>query len=293
MFGWKKANYKNYRDTYELFGGGIVTSPEVLSFLHERFNLHEKYFVKTDKYNNITAAVCTWENNFLAGDQSVALKHKINKYPLNFDELLFPVDKGKSLIMPFKTKFLSSMNSNEFINCSHIINSRREICLVKHPSKKTFSTRNRELNKFIKAGGKIIGTLNFSVENLVDIYDDLYFSIRKEHVLKKEMVEFLNELPTLRYGNLLFFDENPVAMQYVLKKECSNWVNYDYHNMGRKNIDIQEISIGTIAMWVNVKEAIEYTSRNNLEMRFSFGRPTFDYKDRWCKRDKLYRIITF
>ncbi|MDX7989344.1 hypothetical protein FE392_18940 [Xenorhabdus sp. 12] len=292
MFGWKKANIENYKEAYELFGGGIVTSPEVLSFLHERFPLREKFFIKTNRNNEITSAICTWEDSHLAGDQSIALKHSINKYPLNFDEVLFPSDNKNRFFLPYKTKFLSCINSNDVINCSHIFNAHREICLVKEPSKKSISTRNRELNKFLKVGGEVINSLIFKVEDLVDIYDELYFSRRKEHILKKEMIELLKELPMLRFGNLLFLDSKPVAMQYTLKKENKHWVNYDYYNLGRKDIGISGIPLGTIAIWVNVKEAIQYSSDSTLKLRFSFGRPTFDYKERWCKREKLYKIIT-
>ncbi|WP_273549127.1 hypothetical protein [Xenorhabdus khoisanae] len=292
MFGWKKANFENYKQAYDMFGGGIVTSPEVLSFLHERFELNEKYFIKTDRKNKITAAICTWEDSHLAGDQSIVLKHSINKYPINFDELLFPTNKKNNIFLPFKTKFLSSINGCEVINCSHRLNASREICLLKEPSKKTTSTRERELKKFLKIGGEVINSLEFSVEDLVEIYDDLYFSRRNNHILKKEMIELLKELPMLRFGNLLFLNGNPVAMQYILKKENSHWVNYDYYNLGRKYIGISGIPLGTISIWINVKEAIKYTKDKNLGLRFSFGRPTFDYKERWCKRDKLYKVIT-
>ncbi|CAM3472666.1 conserved hypothetical protein [Xenorhabdus nematophila ATCC 19061] len=292
MFGWKKANFENYKEAYELLGGGLVTSPEVLSFLHERFNLNESFFIKTDGNTNIVAAICTWENSYLAGDQSIVSKHSINKYPLNFDEVLFPINNKNSFFLPFKTKFLSCINGNKVINCSHILNSHREICLVKELSKKSVSTRNRELNKFLKVGGEVISSFNFTVEDLVEVYDELYFARRNNHIFKKEMIELLKELPMLRFGNLLFFENKPVAMQYVLKKESKYWMNYDYYNIGRKDIGISGIPLGTIAIWVNVKEAIKYTSDNNLKLRFSFGRPTFDYKERWCKREKLYRVIT-
>ncbi|WP_408672828.1 hypothetical protein [Xenorhabdus szentirmaii] len=36
-----------------------------------------------------------------------------------------------------------------------------------------------------------------------------------------------------------------------------------------------------------------WQKRKGVAMRFSFGRPTFDYKDRWCHREKLYKVITF
>ncbi|WP_268873815.1 hypothetical protein [Morganella psychrotolerans] len=51
----------------------------------------------------------------------------------------------------------------------------------------------------------------------------------------------------------------------------------NFVNTGRR-MDIDDIPIDTIAMWVNVRGAISLCEKTNLEMRFSFGRPTFEYK---------------
>ena len=39
---------------------------------------------------------------------------------------------------------------------------------------------------------------------------------------------------------------------------------------------------GTIVTWLNVRAAYELCEREGKEMRYSFGKPTEAYKDRWC-----------
>ncbi|WP_340618829.1 hypothetical protein [Xenorhabdus entomophaga] len=290
MFGWKKASFDNYVEAYNLYGGGISTSPEVLQFLHYRFNFNEKYFVKTDDNDNILAAVCVWNSNYLAGDPNV-FHEFYNPYPVCPNEIIFPIKQGHKCVLPFKSKFLSSKNATSVLNSFHMVNANREICFVKKSSGKTVNTRNRELKKFLNNGGSIINILDITTDEFVDIYDELFFMRRQIHIDKKAIKELLDEIPTLKFGNLLFWNNRPAAVQFVIKKQCINWINFDFVNIGR-NMNLQDSSIGTIAMWVNVRDAMALSEKEKVEMRFSFGRPTFDYKDRWCVREKLYRVIT-
>ncbi|NHB93619.1 hypothetical protein C5469_16320 [Photorhabdus cinerea] len=268
----------------------MSTSPEVLQFLHCRFNLNEKYFVKTDNNGNILASICVWDSNYLAGDPNICQKIS-NPYPVCSYEIIVPSKSDYRYILPFKSKFLSHKNSRNVFNSSHTLNASREICFVKNMSGKTRNTRNRELNRFLKNGGSFINIRDITTDEFVDIYDELFFMRRKSHIDKVAIKELLDEIPSLKFGSILFWNNSPVAVQFVIKKQCVNWINFDFINTGR-DMSFKDDSIGTIAMWVNVKDAIALSEEKGVEMRFSFGRPTFDYKERWCKREKLYRVIT-
>ncbi|ARA21921.1 TPA: hypothetical protein SMM80_002912 [Proteus mirabilis] len=287
--GWRQGSAIEYQEAYNKFGGSIITSPEILNFIHTRFDLDEKFYIKKDKDNQIIGAFCTWHDNFLAGEQKIAIKLELYRYMLNFDEIILPLSIEDNVFLPVNSKFLSS--KNKVINAFSKINAHREICLVKSFSKKTISTRNRELNKFIKKGGSVINVSKYSVEEFSDIYDELYFKRRNEHSHKKEIREILNIFPDLIFGNILWLENKPVAMQYVIKKDSPNWVCFDYINSGM-DMNYPDLSLGTIAAWVNVRDAIEYTNKRNLELRYCFGRPTFDYKERWCNRFPLQRVIS-
>lgn len=49
-----------------MYDGGLSTSPEILTFLHLRYNLNEKYYIRHNK-ERITTAICVWHDQFLAG----------------------------------------------------------------------------------------------------------------------------------------------------------------------------------------------------------------------------------
>lgn len=290
--GWQQGSEVEYQEAYNNFGGSVITSPEVLSFIHARFNLNERFYIKKDKNNRIIGAFCTWHDKYLAGEQKVAKKLNLHHYMLNFDEIILPLSQENKFIVAANSKFLSEKHKGQVINTFEKINAHREICLVKSFSKKTINTRNRELNKFIKKGGSVINVSEYSPSELVDIYDDLYFKRRNQHCARNEFLELLDALPHFPFGNILWLENKPVAMQFVVKKDSPRWVCFDYINSGM-DMSYPDLSLGTIAAWVNVRDAIEYTDQRGLELRYCFGRPTFDYKERWCNRSLLQRVISF
>ncbi|WP_162475734.1 hypothetical protein [Candidatus Erwinia dacicola] len=42
---------------------------------------------------------------------------------------------------------------------------------------------------------------------------------------------------------------------------------------------------------MNIKEAFFLGNKHNKKVRFSFGRPTMEYKERWCLREPLFRVL--
>ncbi|CCP02983.1 hypothetical protein BN439_1923 [Erwinia amylovora Ea644] len=48
---------------------------------------------------------------------------------------------------------------------------------------------------------------------------------------------------------------------------------------------------GTIVTWLNVNSAYDLSSSMGKAMRYSFGKPTAGYKERWCYRSPLGRVL--
>ncbi|OBU07494.1 hypothetical protein [Morganella psychrotolerans] len=143
MFGWKKANVSNYIEAYNLYDGGLSTSPEILTFLHPLYDLNEKHYVRHNK-ERIAAAICVWHDQFLAGDPDAYHKNE----------------------------------------------------------------------------GSIANINNISTSDFVDLYDELYFMRRNEHKNKQILAGVLNEIPSLKLGNILFYKNSPAAVQFVIKTNC-------------------------------------------------------------------------
>jgi hypothetical protein len=289
--GWQEASFADYIQAYHLFGGSTLADPRILHFFHTRHNLNEKFFIRRNRQGTLTGGVCTWKGKYIAGDQKVVKAHQLSRYPLNFDELVLPVSGEVRTLLPFRTKFLSTLNHTAFLNCSHRLNAGREISIVRTVSQKTRQSRNRELKQFLNKGGEVRCISEYSQDELISIYAHLYFLRRGKQITTEASAELLNEVPGLMFGKILTFNGTPCAMQWLTKSEDHQCVYLDYINAGM-DLSLSSLSVGTLAAWVNIQAALSYCQATGKKMRFSFGRPTADYKARWCDREPLYRVIS-
>lgn len=291
---WEEAESSTYRLNYTLFGGNASSNPDLLDFQHEVYNIPHRYMVKVNSKGSVIAAVCVWKDKFLANDclTSDFTKHKA--LPVPKDELLLPVDKSAKFLLPFNSKILSSLHAENVINVSFKMNSGRAICIAKPVSEftpKTRQTRQREVNKFISHGGEIKNISEFSTSDAMDIYDELFYMRRGVHTKDLDLNKYLlKECRDKLFGFILMHDNTPCAMQLILKTETQCVIFFDYINIGY-NIHYNSLCLGTVLTWLNLKAATELCNEKNKGMRYSFGKPTFSYKDRWCNQEPLGRVI--
>lgn len=292
FFGWQEATADDYRNCYSQYGGNFPTHPDVLSYIHKKVECNEKYYVHTTA-GKIDGSICVWKNKYLANDVTSERLVKDLGVPVAKDELILPITKERKIFLPFKSKIVSSLNDN-IINRSEFFNSKRSVCLAKSLdafSKKTVQTRNRELKKFIKEGGEIKDSTEFSASDIVDIYADLFEKRRGRQITNKEKtVEFLNQFRKGLFGKVLFLNGNPCAYQFITRAESLNSILLDFINIGI-DTSIQEHSLGTILMWANINEAFSIGGAEKKSIRFSFGRPSADYKSRWCYQEKVGKLL--
>ena len=289
--GWQEASFEDYIQAYHLFGGSTLADPRILHFFHIRHCLNEKFFIQRNRQGQLTGGVCIWENKYIAGDQKPVKAHQLSRYSFNFDELVLPVSPETRLLLPFRTKFLSRLNHTSFLNCSHRLNARREISIVRPVSQKTRQSRNRELKRFLSRGGEVRSVTDYSHDELISIYARLYFLRRSKNITTEPIADLLNGVPDLMFGKILLFNGKPCAMQWLTKSEDHQCVYLDYVNAGM-DLSLSSLSVGTLAAWVNIQAASDYCQTAGKKMRFSFGRPTADYKSPWCDREPLYRLIS-
>lgn len=290
LLGWKESTFHEYEQAYTKFGGNLSSEPRILKFFHKHHDLNEKFFIKKDNHDELIGAICSWENGYISGEQKIAKKHKLGNYLLNFDEVMPPIRKNAIRVLPFKTRYLSPIHSGNIINSSHFLDPNREISIVKNVSSKTRGSRNRELRKFIDSGGIIRKISDYDVNSLLDIYDNLYFQRRGQYAGMASARNILNEIPDLLFGSVLEMHGEPCAIQWITKSEDHQRIYLDYVNVGMR-MDLNHLSIGTVITWLNVRDAIQYGDLCNKEVRFSFGRPSADYKKRWCNTEPLFRVF--
>ncbi|KAF1368543.1 Mig-14 family protein [Yokenella regensburgei] len=294
---WKIGTEADYQQCHSLYGGSFVTHPEVLNFLHSRYDCKPTYYIKHNANGAPVGSFCTWLGAHLAGDCKVTKMLDMEYYPFNKDELILPLSPEIKAIFPVKTKILSSINSNSVINSSFKNNSNRGICIAKGCGKDGFSSatknsRNRELKRFIKAGGRVVAQSEYSPEELVNIYFELYEKRwGNRHGNYHQLVDMITNLRQFFFGHVLLLNNSPCAFQLIMRADSPKWISFDYVNGGYDTVH-DSFCPGTIVTWVNVQAAYSLCESQGKEMRYSFGRPTADYKNRWCKTEPVGRIIS-
>jgi len=295
LTGWEESDASTYLQTYTRLGGNASTHPDLLNIQHQLFNIHHRYMVKTDSKGYVIGAICVWEDNVLANDGTTWELTKNKALPIARDELIFPLDKTRNFFIPFHSKILSSLHKGSVKNATYTLNSGRTICIAKSPSeltKKTKQTRQRELKKFLTSGGKIKPISGFTASDAMDIYDKLFYIRRGVHTKDLDCNKnLLRDYPDNFFGNILIYNNEPCAMQIIVKAETQHKICFDYINIGY-DTNLTSLCLGTVLTWVNLNAAQDMWDEKQKKMRFSFGKPTFPYKTRWCTQEPIGRILT-
>ncbi|MFU2317182.1 GNAT family N-acetyltransferase [Rahnella sp. PCH160] len=295
LLGWEEGTLKEYQECYNLYGGNFSTHPDVIELQRQLLNIDARYFIRADKKGSMQGGICVWGAKMLANDyDSKCFTHQLS-LPVAKDELILPISNSRSFILPFKSKIISSIHRASIINTTYTVNSQRHICIAKDVDKlsiKTRQTRKKEFRTFLAQGGEVHRVEDFSATELVEIYSALFFKRRLSKINHKtELAHFLDVLKKHTFGSILFIDNSPVAFQLIMKAESPDIISYDYINIGL-DTSYSKLSLGTVITWLNINEASEECQRKGKKMRFSFGKPTADYKNRWCLQEPLGRTIT-
>ncbi|MBI6548045.1 GNAT family N-acetyltransferase [Xenorhabdus lircayensis] len=287
LSGWKECGFEQYKEAYALFGGCASTHPNIISFLDRHLDGKFCFYIKKTK-TEIKGACFSFNNKKLIEDMQTS-------YLVSYDEIVFPIAMDAKIFLPVKSKRLSPIHKDNFINTSYSPRfNKRKICLIKDSfSYKTRRNRSNEINKFKRAGGEIRPSSEFSAEELVNIYIDLYqkrwnYSYSEEQ--KTHLLEMYSELREHMFGNVLLINGKPCAYDFVLWADSPKWISFDAIN-GGYDPEYAHLSVGSILMWVNTQEAKALCQQGDKTMRYSLGNPTFEYKNRWCETLPLGKVL--
>ncbi|MFD1803191.1 GNAT family N-acetyltransferase [Mixta tenebrionis] len=295
LSGWEEATAADYRHAYLRYGGNFSTHPDVLAIQNQLLKVNSRYFVRANGQGEIKGALCVWNNQLIANDYASENITSAACLPIAKDELILPLAPQEKIFLPFNSKILSCCHRQQAINSTYRFNARRSLCLAKGVaqfSAKTRQTRKKELRKFLQQGGEILPIQQFSADDILTIYAELFFKRRNQKIEKSAAQrEFLQQIKPHIFGDILFFNGSPCAIQLIMKAESARHITYDYINIGLDPA-LSALSPGTIITWLNVQQADSECQSKGKAMRFSFGRPTVEYKNRWCYQQPVGRIVT-
>ncbi|UJD94203.1 GNAT family N-acetyltransferase [Lelliottia amnigena] len=287
--GWTPCSFDDYAETYQKFGGSINMHPDIVEFLMRKGQKGFSFWQQRNK-DGVCGAYFVTENNEIG-------LNVWREYPVSFDEVMLPVSAEQKIWLPDRTNRLSSRHRDNIRNSSFFYRAKRSICHVKDAfSAKTMKKRNGELRKFIGLGGHCYRLSDMSPKEIARLYV-LLFKLRFADSVRcyeeSKIEELFSALPHLIFGNVLFFDDTPCAIDLVLRASSNSIEYFDVPN-GGVDPKFSEYSPGSILMWANIKDARDLCTLQQKEMVFSIGmyEKNWDYKLRWADTAKTGKVIT-
>ncbi|HBT4579261.1 TPA: GNAT family N-acetyltransferase, partial [Klebsiella pneumoniae] len=207
---------------------------------------------------------------------------------------IFPADCSTKVLLPFSSKKISSLHRNGVINKLPEVFNKRQVCLVRNDlCSKTKKNRRNELNRFKKNGGEIVPVTQYNPVQICNIYDTLFkkrWGVNVDRNTLHSLEKFITDNPSMIFGNVLQMNSQPCAYDLIIKSESPRWLYFDIPN-GGMDPSYTHLSVGSVLMWVNTQQAISLGISKGKETRFSLGKPTMNYKKRWCDPHYLLRTI--
>ncbi|MBK0033193.1 GNAT family N-acetyltransferase [Erwinia sp. S43] len=288
LYGWSTCSAEIYRACYEMFGGSVNVHPDVLDYATQKTGKKLAYYHKRVKGNVVAAYP-------VVDDKDIGV-NLWSRYPFSYDEVLFPLDKTKRFLLPESGNRISPLMKECLLNVNYTLARKKTICLVKESfSSRTHKNRRNEYRKFLAAGGKCIDQVQFTAEELVDIYIKLFNDRFKNKVRcygREELKDTITSLRHLMFGYVLFVGEEPSAFDLVFSAESSGMIYFDVPN-GGVNPKHSALSTGSLLMWKNIESAKRYAEERNKIMHFSIGslEAEWDYKRRWANVMKTGKVV--
>lgn len=290
---WESCSPEEYSLSCQRFGYNCESSPEFLNFMMEH-GAPVKFF-SYKKKGELLGSVAV-ENGWLAND----IKNKnsaVNYLPIPRCSVYLPFsdELSNKPILPFRAKCLHPLQNKLFLNTSYSLFNKRNVAISKdlHSgfSKKTISTREREIRKFYSSGGDFINVSEVDGSQLFDIYSDLYYARRSERI---EMAgvnrEFFIKHSSCFKGNLMMLNDEPVAIQLLVSVISHGKFFVDFINIGYRQAKNSH-SLGTMIMWKNLTTLTEEAKEKGLDLFYSYGFMSGEYKTRWCNPHSTGRVL--
>jgi hypothetical protein len=287
--GWEPLEAASYRETWQRYGGSVITHPQVVERLSALAGIPVRYLGRRVD-NQLVAAIPTWGRHLALSRRVLKRRGQRNLFDLGNAEVILPVAPGARIQLRHRGDYLSELNLR---GCNGLRQKTEQLALARAPeelSKKFRYNQRREQRMFEEAGGVVRPVHDFSSGEFAAIYTELFerrwgFEVPG----KARLADVFDLLREFLGGSMLMLDGNPVAVQVLFRVESPDWLSFEYVN-GGVDPAYQHLSPGSVLSYVNTQAAWEDARSRGKALRYSFGRADREYKDRWCNRVAAFQV---
>lgn len=301
---WKTISAEDYRLAFERFGGSFAVHPRVVALVSSLAERPVRYMGLT-RGTDLIAAAPLWGEHVVATRLALETYGASRTIDVGDSEVVLPVAEGVRVDMPFEAPMLSSLHAE------NISNLERDRC--PYPGRETISSltlakglqtgscrqtgkskkrRRLQIQSFRERGGRFHPLRDFSADELAAIYRQLYkkrWGADSFLLGDDDLPVVFRELKDMLFGDMLFCDDRPVAIELVYAHATPRWL---FANGVQAGYDPEFIdhSVGSILLYHNLEQLETEAIAGDRQLRYSLGWSDAPYKALWTFEEPAYRL---
>lgn len=294
---WPDISEQTYTEHYNKYNGSVITHPDITKKISKLINIDLK-FKGYYKNNILIAAAPVWDKHELCLKTAlkknnlkkhIDLGNAFTRLPIKND-----INDIDNIPMPFTAEYLI-IPDNLNIKLLNIKASKDKYIAIAKPAdtwkKKVKYNRNRAKKIFLDNNKTSIKPISdFDSELLANWYLELFAKRWGFTATGAKLIpSIFNTLKDYLFGHILFYNNKPIAIQYILAVINKNYFNLEYIN-GGYDPSYENLSPGSILTAINIEHASNIALEKNLELFYSFGKYSDNYKKIWCNPVNIYRL---
>ena len=293
---WATISAEDYGHAFERFGGSFPVHPRVVALVELLAKRPVRYAGLTHK-GEIVAAVPLWGKHVVATKLALDFYRKSRVIDVGDAEVVLPVAENVRINMPFMAPMISDLHASNISNVK--LEEHATLTLAKglrtgdhRQSSASRQRRESETRRFQERGGRFRPVAELSANEAAAVYIRLHTKRWGRSPQGKDLLPtVLQELKEFLCGDVLYFNDRPVAIELLYKNETARWL---FANNVQRGFDpeFRDHSVGTISLFHNIGKLEEEASLTNKTLRYNLGWNDAPYKARWTYEIPAYRLAS-
>jgi hypothetical protein len=301
---WRTISAQDYQIAFERFGGSFAVHPRVVALVCSLAD-RPAHYVGLACGTDILAAAPLWGEQIVATRSALETCGASRLIDVGDAEVVLPIAGDIRIELPFAASMLSSLHvdniadlerdacpypGRESVSCMSVAKGLR--AGLSRQSPKSKKRRRLQIRRFQERGGAFHPLRDCSADELAAIYKRLYrmrwgesaFLLGEDH-----LPTVFRELADMLFGDMLLFENRPVAMELVYKIETPRWLIANGVQAGYDPAFV-DFSVGSILFHHNLERLEDEAIAGDRMLRYSLGWSDAPYKAVWAVDEPAWRV---